>query len=85
MSCIAQRRARLRECRRRLRGLEAVRDVTQIDESEGPIPRPTLEAIVATTRRGGAPPSVATVLGDCGLDFETEPGNHPDYLRVVVR
>jgi hypothetical protein len=85
MTCAATRRARLRECQRRLRGLEAVRDVTQLDEREAPAPHPTLEAIVATTRRGGAPPTVATVCGDCGLDFETKPGNHPDYLRVVVR
>jgi hypothetical protein len=85
VSCTAERRARLRECRRRLRGVEAVRDVRQLDESEGATPAPTLEAIVATTRRGGAPPSVAAVLADCRLAFETEPGNHPDYLRIVIR
>jgi len=85
MSCAAQRSARLRRCRRRLEGADGVRAVRQLDETTGPTPHSTLEAIVSRTRRGGAPPSVAAVLADCRLAFETEPGNHPDYLRIVVR
>jgi hypothetical protein len=86
MACRADRVAAHKELARCIRSIPRVEAVDYLPPSESPSGRPETEIVARATSTGTAPNSLVskTVASSLGIARCLE-GNHPDYVRVVVR